>query len=517
MECSFDDCDNQIFKNLDKCALHCEKRKYENDYPSGILIEFNHLLKKYIFEKLISEYSIDLDSDKVRTEIIIYRGNPNSLSNSSIFKEQFAKVIINFSNIYFPSRKDRDSYDYFKTLEMFGGIHFSDCKFSLGLMNLKLVEVFYEYCLFTQCYSVVNHNILDNTTNSIYSECDFIQKLDVHAANINDHINCILFHNCIFRSSVSLNDTQFAKEVFVFEEHYSEDILNINIERCIFEDKVKLNGLNITNLNIEDVEFKSKFEIKGTTVKVLILKNSNVEKVFDAFDSKFEKFYFYKSILTDFAGFERVEFGLEGKDIEAYQARFIYTTFMSFSNFRNTKFLSGLDFSTVNLKQEPNFLNTYVHPKGTDRETFRIIKNSFEKSNNKIEAGNYHAREMSAYIKELSFRKNFWQLTVLYANNLISRFGQSYIIPFSLLIGCVALYSYLLNSYQEVLQFRKHEMQYGIEGITEWLNTGARNFLPFARFISDKRGFEFVSLIFYIAFAILTWQTIVAVKKQTQH
>ena len=86
MECSFDDCDNQIFKNLDKCALHCEKRKYENDYPSGILIEFNHLLKKYIFEKLISEYSIDLDSDKVRTEIIIYRGNHNSLSNSSIFK-----------------------------------------------------------------------------------------------------------------------------------------------------------------------------------------------------------------------------------------------------------------------------------------------------------------------------------------------------------------------------------------------------------------------------------------------
>jgi len=88
MECSFDGCDNQVFKGLNECALHCEKNKYENDYPSGILIAFNHLLKKYIFEKLISDYSIDLDSDKVRREIIIYRENYNSLSNSSIFKQQ---------------------------------------------------------------------------------------------------------------------------------------------------------------------------------------------------------------------------------------------------------------------------------------------------------------------------------------------------------------------------------------------------------------------------------------------
>ena len=31
MECSFDGCDNQVFKDLDECALHCEKNKYEKD------------------------------------------------------------------------------------------------------------------------------------------------------------------------------------------------------------------------------------------------------------------------------------------------------------------------------------------------------------------------------------------------------------------------------------------------------------------------------------------------------
>ena len=55
-----------------------------------------------------------------------------------------------------------------------------------------------------------------------------------------------------------------------------------------------------------------------------------------------------------------------------------------------------------------------------------------------------------------------------------------------------------------------------IHTIAKYLNDGAKSFLPFSRFIQERKGFEIISLIFYVLFAILTWQIIVAVKRHTQ-
>lgn len=520
VKCKIDDCLNLTFGTLDKCALHCEKGSYRTDWYNSLLSEFTSLLNNYILNYFIDDYynyKSTTQNAQLAYELKVYLSNSRNLYESAVIETYFRDTVIVFSGIKFPTRDSRDAFDYFKTLKMFKGIYLTNCSFYLGDWNIENIEFFFEDCCFEKEFSITSLKVLDDLTNSLFSECIFKEKTIIVPNETNSCIENILFSGCDFKNELVICDLIFKEKLFNDEDGSPSKFSNLTILSSIFEKNIELNALKINELCVEDTEFQSKFEIKETTVKALIFKNSNVEKVFDAFESKFEKLYFYQSTFKDFSGFEKVEFGLEGKNIEAYQAKFIDTNFMSFSNFRNTKFLSGLDFSTVNLKQEPNFLKTYVHPKGTDRETFRIIKNSFEKSNNKIEAGNYHTREMNAYIKELNFHDNFWQLIVLHANNLISRFGQSYIIPFLLLVGCIALYSYLLNSYQETLQFRNYEMQYGIEEITEWLNTGARNFLPFARFISDKRGFEFVSLIFYIAFAILTWQTIVAVKKQTQH
>lgn len=520
VKCKIDDCLNLTFGTLDKCALHCEKGDYRTDWYNSLLSEFTSLLNNYILNYLIDDYynyESTTQNAQLAYELKVFLSNSRNLYESAIIEKYLRDTVIVFSGIKFPTRDSRDAFDYFKTLKMFEGIYLTNCSFYLGDWNIKNIGFFFEDCCFEKEFSITSLKVLNDLSNSLFSECIFKEKTIIVPNETNNYIENILFSGCNFENELAICDLFFKEKLFNDEDGSPSKFLNLTLLSSVFEKSIELNALTINELCVEDTEFQSKFEIKGTTVKSLNFKNSNVEKVFDAFESKFEKSYFYKSIFTDFAGFERVEFGLEDKDIESYQARFIYTTFMSFSNFRSTKFLSGLDFSTVNLKQEPNFLNTYVHPKGTDRETFRIIKNSFEKSNNKIEAGNYHAREMHAYITELSFRKNFWQLIVLYANNLLSKFGQSYIIPFSILVTFIALYSCLFNSYQKFLQFRAYEMPYGLEYITEWLNMMARNFLPFARFISDKRGFEFVSLFFYIVFAILVWQIIVAVKKQTQH
>ena len=196
---------------------------------------------------------------------------------------------------------------------------------------------------------------------------------------------------------------------------------------------------------------------------------------------------------------------------------FIYTTFKDFSNFRNTNFTSGLNFSSVNLKQEPNFLNAKVSKEGTDRETFRIIKYSFDAKGNKLEANKFFIYEMKAYSKELLATKgNYAEKFVFFTNYLASSFGRSYIRPFVLLVILLGFYVGFYEFYQAWYQSSIYSLTEPFRTISKVLNSSAKSFLPFSRFIEVRKGFEFISLLFYVLFAILTWQIIIAVKRHTE-
>ena len=145
---------------------------------------------------------------------------------------------------------------------------------------------------------------------------------------------------------------------------------------------------------IEDTKFKSKFEVKNATLEKMEFYDSNVEGIFDISECRIKKANFYKSIFEEFAVFSNVYFG---DDTEKNITDFTNTTFKEFSSFREANFTSGLRFSQANTKQEPNFLNADINTKYTDRETLRIIKNSFEKVNNKIEANKFFISEMKYY------------------------------------------------------------------------------------------------------------------------
>ena len=191
-------------------------------------------------------------------------------------------------------------------------------------------------------------------------------------------------------------------------------------------------------------------------------------------------------------------FGIEDKNTEEYQAKFIYTTFMSFSNFRGTKFLSGLDFENANLKEQPNFLKTDISPKNTNRETFRIVKHSFDHVGNKIEANKFYSEEMNAYRREMKGKFKPSERFIFCMNNFISEFGASYLKPILLLIILFEVYIILLSYYGGSYSL------YGAIIQLDMLNHLAKDFLLFSRFL--KLGFEFVSLIFYMLSAILIWQ-----------
>ena len=286
---------------------------------------------------------------------------------------------------------------------------------------------------------------------------------------------------------------------------------------CIFENKFKLNNFEINSLEISNSHFKSKFELKNSEIKILRFEDVNVDKVFDAFGSKFEKSYFYKSIFNDFAGFEDVQFGSEqGKDIEEFLTIFKYVTFMDFSSFRDARFNSGLDFSKTNLKDTPNFLNVDVSFTNTTRETFRIIKNSFDDVGNKLEANKIFAEEMAVYKKELDEDGDKWDRLVYRANEEISDFGRSYIKPSVLLFLSLIIYTSLLSIHESFFENYDYLLHPWVNCLSIQANEVAKNLLPFSKFLEKKSGIEFVSLLFYIWFGILIWQIVVAVKRHTQ-
>lgn len=519
--CNHDNCNNPVFKNLDKCALHCEKNDYQTDKLSNLLFQFNELLIQYIANK------VEKNSLQAKYDIKKLTGNREKISEensyllfNSFTQFEFEGSFIDFENIVFPCRdnKDKPQEDFFCILNLFNNIHFEECSFYYHNFLIDNVSANFDNCRFLTKYTYTIYPISGLLDSAVFEHCQFNCKIEIipytyYDANENQKLlkefKSSLFLECDFSQNIIIKDIIFENYLFSISDISSKiNINSLEIVNTIFVEKLKLNKLYSDNLIIEDCHFESKLEIKNSEITNFQFLNSNVAKIFTAKNSKFKQFKMEESIFEDFAGFEKAVFGENNKD---YLSFFTYVTFKNFSNFREAEFLSGLDLSRVNLKEQPNFLNVYVEPKNTNRETFRIIKNSFDKNGNHIEANNYFIQEMQSYKRELKNTKGqFSTKLVVYGNDIISSFGQSYWKPLFILLGSIAIYS-VSTCLQKNYYIEKSSKFYFL---INFLNQSSKNFLPFAKFFETKSGIEFISLLFYVWFLVLIWQIIIAIKRK---
>ena len=626
-KCTVEKCSNSRFQMLEQCAFHCNgkdiiKKGYD---PTTYAKDFYRLFSEYIIEEVGKALPTTLskedreDSSEINNldrDLDLYSQFTGGVPKTVIDKElsdRLRKIHIEIKGLDFPSNdKIKISYETISVLTSIGKLTISDSIIYFKNFNID-TNIYYNNCEFKNNVLINPFPNISSSETYRYIKCLFKQRVNVESINDLDTMYSNIFENCIFNNGFLVKDLIIKKQLIKFPDYLvafdglinkgrkrdfykkirkgiaSYSLLKVVLEGCTIEEDLKLNGLSdgdikvlaergvnieskdfiLKNLIIKDTKFQSKIEIKNRVIKRLYFENSNIEKVFDAFESKFEKSYFYKSIFNDFSGFEKVVFGVEGKDTEEYQAKFIYTTFMSFSNFRSTIFLSGLDFENANLKEQPNFLKTKISPKNTNRETFRIIKNSFDDAGNNIEANKFFVEEMKAYKKELydikfkeaecirkikevdksekfkrhkktkdykDFRRARW---VFNANNFISEFGENYLRPTFILTISVIVYTvitlwnkhyfkkhpyftswdWLNNASWSQWYFDSHDYFMSwkwFDTTSSVFNEFAINILPFRVFIKDRNGIEFISLFFYIWFAVLIWQIIVSVKRHTQ-
>lgn len=508
-------------------------------------------------EQEVGEFDEDVDELQVYLAIGEYSGVSSSLS------KKLEKISIIIEEISFP--KDNSiTYIGSESREMLwrlGRIEFINCKFESNHFRINN-NTYFKDCNFKEIFSI-NPFLRNNFDDRYrYINCTFDDDVDVIPSSESKEILCNLFYECDFLKKLTIQNLNFKKAPFIFPDPLAlfkswnineptssftnkfDKIKNchkfkkLTISDCNFDLDFKLNGFNdkylkelkrykceyeadsltIEELEIVDTKFESKVEIKNRVIENFEFNNSNVTKIFDSFKSKFVKAKFSKSIFNDFTGFEEVHFGLPNEDgNEDFITVFEHVTFMDFSSFRDAEFNSGLDFSKTNLKDEPNFLNVKVNSLNTKRETFRIIKNSFDAAGNKIEANKFFIEEMKAYRKELKKNGGNWlERLILFFNRWISNFGGNYVMPIGWLIASIVLYTAVIYWYNSFFIENEYFWHPHFDTLSIHANDFAKNFLPFSRFLTGRSGIEFVSLLFYIWFAVLTWQIIVAVKRHTQ-
>jgi len=519
MDC-YGKCQREIYSD-EQCLLHCKKNDYSKDWNSSLLSDFYNEFIEYIIESLF-KYTKLLNERLDRRSLEAYLKS-NQFDNEE-YNKILKKTIFIPSCIHFPTRDGRDSFDYLKLLNLFGQIHFNYCEFYLSNLDLKNIECFFQDCKFHNRWTLYDYNVLENQDNVIYQTCKFYQTVSNYIPEEQKKL-AIYNHSqfdytCRFYKNIEFNRVSFKDMLFnTNQNNYLKKniIQNIIFNNCIFDKKFKLNNFKIKIFKIIDTIFKDKFEFKENILDEFLIDNSNFEKIIDLFGCSFKKFKIYKSIFDDFVGFENCQFGTSNK-LKEEIAIFKYATFLDFINFRNTNFKSGLDIEHINIKEAPNFLNMTIEFKNTNRETFRIIKHSFDKISNNIEANKYFIQEMKKYKEDLKQEPligNMQEKILFNLNDIFSSFGQSYLKPIFWMIGFTLLYNFILYAYEQNWLYKIYPpINYYIQSVVNYLNITIKNILPFTKFL--KKDLEFLSLIFYIIYSILIWQTIVSIKRYTK-
>ena len=514
--CKLDGCEFDHHNSFDECILHCEKGSEEISD-----LDFLHRFRQQLILHITDQIQeIQKPRPEQRAKLDAYLGGSNTNLTSDITNLAKESITV-LSKVRFPNSPTRATSQLERILNLLGSIHFDTCEFNVTVLHIPKPAQFYQDCLFKRQWYVKDCPVLADP-NVLYQSCTFFE--DVSCGINHDEepmiISCSLFADCSFKKSLELYNTHFKEPVFCNEEIPGAKkpvyrIREISISSCVFLKNFVLNYRQFDSFRCNDSIFKENFEFKHNNANIYEIVNSTFEQLSDCYKTRFQEFKIERSIIEHFAGFESCHFGKKNNSRLKYQTKFTYATFLSFVIFRNTQFYSGLDLENINFRQPVNFLNTVISPQNTTRETFRIIKNSFDAVGNYIDANKFFAFELKQYRIELKRNGTFSEKLIYFLNDKISGFGQSYFRPIFWMFVAGGLNAFIISLYEENYLYQIYRPANNlISFISSYANKFADAFPLVSRFLTE--GMEFVSLLFYIVFSVLLWQLIVAIKRHTK-
>ncbi|MFW3372177.1 hypothetical protein ACN9J5_05145 [Aliarcobacter butzleri] len=328
----------------------------------------------------------------------------------------------------------------------------------------------------------------------------------------------ITFYKCIF-NQINFGDLEINSSILFEECKFNKDVdfTTTEFKYLSFHRITKAE-----ELNFQSIKVNGEFELEDC--------------IFDS-EINFEYAKFYENVVILNTKFNN-------------NVNLNYTTFEKLLSFKKSEFKYDLNLENTIFKSYVNFLG--VEAKIANRETARIIKDSFEKQNNIIEANKFYALEMEKREKELDFKKDFFEWLVFKIHGLSSNHSQDWTLALFWIINLTFFYSYLnIQPNDKILVFKiifsciaisviacmtikipeeNKERRwlttipttivcYGFYGYlveTDWqLSEFSKNLNPF----SIMRGDEPITLgtlIFKIIIAYLIYQLIISIRQNTR-
>ena len=242
------------------------------------------------------------------------------------------------------------------------------------------------------------------------------------------------FNGCVFESRCNFKNTTFEKDLTIssFQSFVSFQGAKFNSDTLW---GTNFNGVNFSHcyfknsLHLSERNFNGKLYINNSTFNGdVYFNNSTFQNKVNAWETKFNK-----NVIFTWANFKN-KLNLTESEIKNGICDFYGVNFEENGYFYKTAF-KELDLKNSVIEKGVFFLGATV--KKSKRETNRIVKNQFLKQSNKIEALNFHHKEMKSYLAELlrvlpknlmqlklwSFLKDLSNIFILFFNFITNGFG----------------------------------------------------------------------------------------------
>ena len=538
-----------IDENLSNCLSSFYEKHRENFNSEEAQKDFINIIQYSSIYETVKKYFLDFFKNYLKD-------NPTNEIRKKSFNKILEESKIRIENSTF------NSYDeYYKVLNKLSNIVFKKCTFEEHshnfLIHNKNCELKFEKCIFKNEWEYIKSKSI------LYSDCTFYIYKHYNIAEIKEVVEDLLFYNCTFKKIIC-EGIHFKKQIFKNNNLYKNlQFEELSFIRCEFDKKflITYNKLEenkntlfkIKKLDLTDSIFHSKVEMKEINFRrISIFNNTKFNELCDFYGSKFNNINcFTKTTFNDICVFTNVTFK---NDVD-----FKYTTFGKLALFKEAIFEKKLNLEDTIIKEEINFLKIKTKDKKeiipeniANRETARIIKDSFEKQNNIIEANKFYALEMKEREDELEENlkegKNFFEWLVFKIHGLTSNHSQDWvlvlfwILSFSFGYSFMACVNKLLNTKLEyilidafiylfviytsilIINYKKMNKFYLIglfyifyvflsKDFT--LQTFSNNLNPFS-IMTEFSELNFSTMIYKITIAYLIYQLIISIRQNTR-
>lgn len=328
----------------------------------------------------------------------------------------------------------------------------------------------------------------------------------------------------------------FYKNTTKYNFKFSEmQTKNLVIQACDFA-RLEISGSKINRFTISnyflEIEKEKQINIEEIFINRTEIDNCNIAKI------ELNNFYIKKSRISKMFFSELI-----GDNLILRENVFLDRLFFS-----NTKLQNCIDLETTSIPQNTIFFGLkFINLE--NRETARIIKDSFEKQNNIIEANKFYALEMEKREKELDFKKDFFEWLVFKIHRLSSNHSQDWLLALFWILSFTFTFltmdfvnthylthtvdyilidmiiflgfvygNYLIIEYEKINKFLYIGIYYIFYGFfsQDWLLKCFSNKLNPFSIMTGNEELTFSGLIYKIIIAYLIYQLIISIRQNTR-